>query len=256
MITEAILRDELRANKPKVYYIPDGKILSPAAKDYLQQLKVIIKKQEDIEKMKKQEDTPDIISSCKENKANLKAKYVDYESGAFYYEKPEYMTQLVGNKLVSKASKRIVLRGKVDSLQSLIVLAQAEINEKNCNQQLLDDLDDVLKVLREIMRGEVLDKPIMIDTIIGLTHAELREQSHYPEKYFNVKQMMLPTYKMGKEYALLNRIRTTTRECEAVATDAFKVGQTCSRTDILQTFNRLSSTLHIMMCKYYAGYYK
>lgn len=39
VITEAILRDELRASKPETYVIPEGQILSPAAREYLQQLK-------------------------------------------------------------------------------------------------------------------------------------------------------------------------------------------------------------------------
>lgn len=42
VITEAILRDELRADRPEVYVIPEGKILSPAAREYLQQCKIKI----------------------------------------------------------------------------------------------------------------------------------------------------------------------------------------------------------------------
>ena len=42
VITEAILRDELRASKPETYVIPEGQILSPAAREYLQQNKVKI----------------------------------------------------------------------------------------------------------------------------------------------------------------------------------------------------------------------
>ena len=42
VITEAILRLELKATEPEVYYIPEGKILSPAAREYLQQRKIKI----------------------------------------------------------------------------------------------------------------------------------------------------------------------------------------------------------------------
>ena len=41
VITEAILRDELRDTQIETYVIPEGKILSPAAREYLQQNKVI-----------------------------------------------------------------------------------------------------------------------------------------------------------------------------------------------------------------------
>ena len=33
VITEAILRDELRTDRPEVYVIPKGKLLSPAARE-------------------------------------------------------------------------------------------------------------------------------------------------------------------------------------------------------------------------------
>ena len=42
VITEAILRDELRDTQIETYVIPEGKILSPAAREYLQQNKVKI----------------------------------------------------------------------------------------------------------------------------------------------------------------------------------------------------------------------
>ena len=47
VITEAILRDELRADRPEVYVIPEGKLLSPAAREYLQQLKIKIVSEKD-----------------------------------------------------------------------------------------------------------------------------------------------------------------------------------------------------------------
>ena len=53
-----------------------------------------------------------------------KPKYVDYETGAYYMEKPEHMTQLFGNVLVAKDHPRIHFRGKLDSLQALVVLDQ------------------------------------------------------------------------------------------------------------------------------------
>ena len=42
VITEAIIRAELKATKPDVYYIPEGKLLSPAAREYLNQMQVDI----------------------------------------------------------------------------------------------------------------------------------------------------------------------------------------------------------------------
>lgn len=50
-----------------------------------------------------------------------------------------------------------------------------------------------------------------MEKMIGLTHAELREQSHDPKRFFGVKAMVLPDYTMGKDFALLNQLRTAVR---------------------------------------------
>ena len=168
----------------------------------------------------------------------VKPKFVDYETGAFYMEKPEHMTHLVGNVLVVKNHPRILFRGKLDSLQSLFVLAQVEIHEHGGSQALIDDLDDVLNILREMMRCDVL------------------EQSHDPKRFFGVKAMVLPDYTMGKDFALLNQLRTAVRETEVAAAEAFHDGAKYTRGDIIEELNRMSSAMHIMMCRYLAGQYQ
>ena len=171
-------------------------------------------------------------------------------------EKPEHMTQLFDNQLVAKNHPRILFRGKLDSLQALVVLDQALISDANGSPQLLADLGDVLKSLRNLMRCDVLDEELHSETIIGLTHAELREHSHDPMKFYNIRQMLLPDYTMGRDYALLNQLRAAIRETEVAAADAFFDGFRYNRADIIEELNRLSSALHIMMCKYLAGDYK
>ena len=99
VITEAILRDELRASKPETYVIPEGQILSPAAREYLQQLKIKIIKEKDKPLPKEKveitaTEVPGIPESAVVTPAPPKPKYVDDATGAFYYEKPEHMTQL------------------------------------------------------------------------------------------------------------------------------------------------------------------
>lgn len=258
-ITEDLLRIELRNTQPEVYYIPQGKILTPAAREYLQQRKIKIAK----EGAAPEADGPRIVATEVPPMPQVvmsapeppKPKFVDHETGAYYMEKPEHMTHLYGNVLVVKNHPRILFRGKLDSLQSLVVLAQVFIAESGC-QKLVDDLDNVLAILREMMRCDVLDEPFHNETIIGLTHAELRERSHDPQKFFNIKQMVLPDHTMGRDYALLNQLRTAVRETEVAAAEAFRVGSKYTRGDIIEELNRLSSAMHIMMCMYLAGQYR
>ena len=106
------------------------------------------------------------------------------------------------------------------------------------------------------MRCDVMDEPFRRECIIGLSHAELREHSHNPMKFYNVKQMVLPDYTLGKAYALLNQLRAAVREAEVAAATAFHEGRSYNREDIIQELNRMSSAMHIIMCKYLAEGYK
>ena len=253
-ITEDFLRVELRNTQPEVYYIPEGKILTPAAREYLQQRKIKV-----AAGGQPAEPAPAAAPAAQPVVPTVmcapeppKPKYVDYETGAYYMEKPEHMTQLVRNVLVNKDDKRIVFRGKLDSLEALFVLNQTILLEMQEDQEFIDDLEDILVSLREMMRCDVLDEPFTRETIIGLTHEELRAHSHNPMKYYKVKQMVLPSYKLGKTYALLNQLRTAVRETEVAAAAAFHNGKSYDRADIIEELNRMSSAVHIIMCKYLA----
>ena len=185
-----------------------------------------------------------------------KPKYVDYETGAFYYKKPEHMTQLFGNTLVAKDHRRILFRGKLDSLEALFVVNQTILVEMGESQKLIEDLQDILVSLREMMRCDVLDEPFRRDYMIGLSHKELREHSHNPMKFYKIKQMVLPDYTLGKTYALLNQLRAAVRETEVAAATAFHEGRNYTRGDIIEELNRMSSAMHIVMCKYLAEEYR
>ena len=57
VITEAILRSELRASTQKLILCRKGKILSPAAREYLQQCKIRIEDGKGIKTAKKSQQT-------------------------------------------------------------------------------------------------------------------------------------------------------------------------------------------------------
>lgn len=265
VITEAVLRSELRASTPECYIVPEGKILSPAAREYLQQCKIRIEDGKSKREVKKEEQKlkkPEIQATevlpmpTVQVEKEAKPRFVDYDTGAYYYEKPEHMTHLFGNTLVPKDHKRIFFRGKLDSLETLFVLNQTILLEMGESQKLIDDLQDILVSLREMMRCDVMDEPFRREFIIGLNHAELREHSHNPMKFYKIKQMVLPDYTLGKAYALLNQLRAAVRETEVAAATAFHEGRGYTREDIIEELNRMSSAMHIVMCKYLAEAYK
>lgn len=258
VITENILREELRNNQPEYYCIPKETILSPAGREYLQQRKIKILKEPPM-----QTQTSELNQSatsetlCKDHVSEpWKPTYIDFETGAFYMEKPEYMCQLSGNLLVPKNHERIMFRGKLDSVQTMVILDQALMAGSGTSLKLIQDMNSVLSALQNIMKCEVLDEALESGIIIGLTHNELRDRSHDPMKFFGIKQMLMPNYTMGTEYAMMNQLRAAIREVEVAAVAAFYQNGKCSRTDIVEELNRLSSALHVMMCKWLAGEYR
>ncbi len=260
VITEAILRDELRNNQPEYFCIPEETILSPAAREYFQQRKIKILKEPPVQpepSVVKNSESSEVTVTCDSETAQAwKPTYVDFETGAFYMKKPEHMCQLHGNFLVAKNHPRILFRGKLDSIQTMIILDQALMSDAGTSNKLIADLNSVLLTLQNIMKCEVLDEVLENGLIIGLTHSELRDRSHDPMKFFGIKQMVMPNYTMGTQYAMLNQLRAAIREVEVAAATAFCQNGKCSRIDIIEELNRLSSALHVLMCKWLAGEYQ
>ena len=168
-------------------------------------------------------------------------------------KKPEHLTALYGEVLVCKGHPRILFRGKLDSLQAQVVLIQCDALILGVDDRLLMDLDEILAFLREMMRSEVLGLPFERDSILGLSFEQIREQSHNPAQFFGVEAMVLPDYRLGRVYALLNCLRTAVRETEVSAATAFGEREDVTRPDILRGLNRLSSVVYVLMCREISG---
>lgn len=164
-------------------------------------------------------------------------------------EKPEQMTHLHAGLLVPKNHPRIIFRGRLDSLESEIILAQVCAKEQGFDK-ICDDLEEVIRLIRKIIQCEVKDLPLGNFTLQGLDETALREHSHHPSKHYGMHHF-LPTYKHGRIVAHLNRLRTLARETEICAYNAFedKFHNVSGRCDIITALNRLSSLFFVMMFK-------
>jgi ethanolamine utilization cobalamin adenosyltransferase len=227
VLTESALRSQFLSKEAfdSVLKLPEGTILTPSAKSYLKERKIEVE-----------------LVGGKQPPAK-KAE-----------ENAEYMTTLYGDTLVNKGHKRIILRGKLDSLQSKIIEMQFQLAEKN-KFKLADELSEILEFVRKLLEVEVTGKELDAFQLLNLTEKEIREMGQRPEDYYNVK-LPLPDYRMGMEIVLLNMLRTEIRETEIAAYEAYKKEDgSMERTDILMSLNRLSSLCQIMMYKVKADEY-
>ena len=163
------------------------------------------------------------------------------QNGGYLEEKPEHMTHLNAEILVSKTHPRIAFRGAMDTLEAELILAQLAAPAFSAK------LEEILALARKLIRCDVLEEPLVTDTLCGLTEAEQRRRSHFPQEYYGIAHFM-PSAGDGEAMARLNRARCAAREAELRAVDAFSNREgNPTRPDILRALNRMSSMLYILM---------
>ena len=155
-------------------------------------------------------------------------------SGGFCEEKPEHFTHLDGDTLVPKNHTRIRFRGAIDTLEAALLLCGKET-------------EDILNLTRRLIRCDVLNEPVGEITLCGLTEAQQRERSHFPQAYYGTAHFM-PDFSDSPKLLQLNHARCAARSAELAAVDAFTDRDGIpTRPDILQACNRISSMLYLLM---------
>ena len=153
------------------------------------------------------------------------------------------MTHLNGDVLVSKCNPRIAFRGAMDTLEAEIMLCQLKA------VSVRQELGEILRLARLLIRCDVLEEPVGDEKLCGLTEAEIRVRSHRPQDFYGQPHFM-PEYTDGEVILQLNRARCAAREAELRAVAAFTDRDGVpTRVDILRALNRMSSMLYILMIR-------
>ena len=244
VLTEQMLRSEILNRDVSEYYIEEGVFVTPSAKEYLASRKIELK----IKSFKSNgsSSTSNPKSRGIREIENMKS-YIDYETKKKLDNKPENYTHLYNNVLVQKGHPRIILRGKLDSLLSLIIDIQYEFKERH-EDKLLEYLKKYQKLVHTILYSEVTEKDLEFDTIFGLSEEDIRKISHHPKEYFGCDHIFV-NYEMPFTVIKLNLIRTSVREVELVAFNALQN----ERDDLIKLLNRMSSVIYILMLMAYTG---
>jgi len=221
LYTEQTVRENLRNRGGKrVFFLGKGDQLTASARDYLNRERIEI--------------LP--ASQAKPQRYRL-------PGGGYIDNKPEHMTHLFGDFLVSKNHPRILFRGKMDTLEAELLLCQLAAPE------LRKPLGEILDAARMLIRREVLEEACEPMTLCGLTEEEIRSHSHFPQEYYAQPHFM-PSVSDGEVILRLNRARCAAREAELSAVEAFTTSQgSTTRRDLIQSLNRLSSMLYILMIR-------
>ena len=219
LYTEEAVKANIRNREGKrVFFLCKGDTLTPGARDWL--------RRERIEVLPGEQGK--IQEYCLLNGGKME-------------KKPEHMTHLHGVVLVEKTHPRIRFRGMLDSIQGELLLCIHRIPERRA------ELEELLAFSREILRREVMEEPLPEEKLCGMTEAEMRERSHFPQKYYGIPHFM-PEPGDGEKILLLNRLRTRIREGEIASVAAFLTPEgRLSREDLPRAMNRMSSMVYILM---------
>ena len=226
LYTEQNVRDNIRNREGKrVLFLGKGDQLTSGARDLLRRERIEIRPAEE-------------------------AKISVYKllDGSTLTEKPEHMTHLHSNVLVPKTHPRIAFRGAMDTLEAELLLAQSALSKPYS-----DYVGEVLEFARRLIRCDVLEEPVEVGKLCGLTEQEQRERSHRPQEFYGQPHFM-PSGEDGEELLRLNRARCAARAAELAAVAAFSDREgDPTRPDILRALNRMSSMLYILMIRIKAG---
>jgi len=183
-------------------------------------------------------------------------EHYDVIDGSQVDTKPEHLCALRGNLLVPKNHPQIRFRGRLDSLEADLLVAELAFTRLGLAKGVAE-LEEVLDYVKHILRCEVLDEPFEKVSLFGLDDEQLRAHSHHPRQYYGIPHFAAGVAD-GEAVVLLNQVRTRVREVELSAYEAFDAGGTRepTRPDIIRALNRLSSAVYLMMLKAKTGGYQ
>lgn len=226
LYTEQNVRDNIRNREGKrVFILGKGDQLTSGARDFLRKERIPI--------LPPEEAKPQVYRLM---------------GGGTVAQKPEHMTHLNGEVLVSKTHPRIAFRGAMDLLEGELMLCQLVVEP-----EIRKDLGEILELARALLRCDVLEEPVPERKLCGLTEEEQRRRSHFPQEYYGQPHFM-PEYTDGAALLQVNRARCAARNAELRAVEAFTDREgNPTRVDILRALNRMSSMLWILMIRMKKG---
>lgn len=247
LLTDVELRARWSRERSDCYYVEEGTILTPSAMDFLREnhIRLCVRGGADGSAMSV---TPIPMRDGK-------PLFRDAATGQELTEKPEEMTHLRGNLLVPKTHPQITFRGKLDTLQAQILGLQV-LADSEGETGIVEDLQQLLELCRQILAAEVKDEPLQALKVMGMDSRQIRHDSQQVKKVFGIDHP-IPHYKMGRVCVALNRLRAQVREAELCAVHAFTgCDGACRRSDLVEALNRMSGCVYIILCRKLSGWYK
>lgn len=251
VITEAELRDQVR--RPTLgaqVSVPAGARLSPSAADFVKQWQLKVVEVSDGAVAMPQPTASD--TTFWDRAAEFPVKLTGEIPrctccGNQVATKADSLTQLNAYHFAPKTHPRIRLRGRVDSLHSLVLMAGCKATQSGPSW-LAADLSTIAAYCRELTSAEYNERQVA-DLRLGDVDVEaIHKATHDPEGQVGVPHLTLSVADVELQH-WLNLCRTTAREIEIVAQDAFGSPHHPYGAHLCHAFNRLSSAFYYLQLR-------
>ena len=259
IITESELRELWQNGRGQIPPFPPGTRFSAAAQDFLKSHQIEarygVAERRSPDPVQAAWDKPGlfpVVLTGPVPVCNEFGQPLHYPDG--HTSKPEHLTQIDADHFAPKTNPRLVLRGRVDSLNGLVMLT-ASIVRRFELPDLARQLDTLAAYCREIMSAEYNLRPVAPLSLLGKSEDELHEISHWPEKHLGIAHLV-PGPHDHEILHWLNVLRTQSREVEAVALEAFPLNGLDSvgvGASLTRALNRLSSAVYVLELYFQSG---
>lgn len=167
--------------------------------------------------------------------------------GSPVQHKADGLTQLNAAHFSDKTHPRIVLRGRVDSLHAMVLMAehQALASEK---RETAAGLATLAAYCRELISAEYNERPTADAAVGGLDLEEIHRATHDPKGVLGIDHLAIDGSASMLQH-LLNVIRTQAREVEIVAFEAFPSPHHPYGASICHALNRFSSIVYFLQLR-------
>ena len=261
IVTESALREQLRRPAPGARVtVPPGSTLSPSARDFVEHWRLELVEGEGARREggSREGGSRDAPASPRgwERPSSFPVE-LDGPTprctccGGEVTDKPDGITQLNACHFTAKTHPRIRLRGRIDSLQALALLAAARA-EAVGETSLREALGTVAAYCRELMSAEYNERPAAPPALGDVTEEAIHAATHDPRGRLGVDHIA-PDVGDPELLHWLNLLRSSAREVELVALDAFGSPHEEPGASIVHGLNRLSSLVYYLELTLVAG---
>jgi ethanolamine utilization cobalamin adenosyltransferase len=253
VITEAELREMWRDGRHPLPVFPPGTRFSPAAQDFL--------KAHGLEVRFADPAPPDLSGApAWDNPGAFPVVLtgpapVCVTCGQPLPHKPDHLTQLDAAHFGPKTDPRVRLRGRIDSLHALALLAAAEARRYQL-PALAGHLGTLAAYCRELQSAEYHGRAAAPLAVAGYSEADLHDLSHHPDRHLGLAHLV-PGVQDHAILHWLNLLRAYAREVEIEALEIYAPQPAAPAAEpgasLVRGLNRLSSAVYVLELLFKTG---